>query len=139
MKKILGVLLGTVLLGVLLISCGNGNNKKNEMTAEQYSIALKNAGLLIDDLKVVTAENDENKLLGRPNQYTSKVNFKNGSIEVFNNKEDLKARQEYINEIGKATSIFAEYNYANGNALLRINKSLTPEDAKKYEDEFMKL
>lgn len=137
MKKLIAILLSTLLLGALFVGCGD--KQKKDMTAEQYATALKEAGLPIDDLQVTTAENDKNKLLGRPNQYTSKVNFKNGSIEVFNNSDDLKARQDYINDIGKKSPMFAEYNYANGNALLRINKSVSPDEAKKYEDAFMKL
>lgn len=137
MKKLIAILLSTLLVGSIFIGCGS--KEKKDMTAEQYATELKKAGLPIDDLKVYTAETDENKLLGRPNQYTSKVNFKNGSIEVFKNSDDLKARQKYINDIGKKSPMLSEYNYANGKALLRINKSVTPDEAKKYEEAFMKL
>ncbi|MDS0528595.1 hypothetical protein NNC19_23260 [Clostridium sp. SHJSY1] len=71
------------------------------LTAEEYGNKQKEAGLAIENVEVTTEENDKNKLMGRPNQYTSKINFTNGSIEVFESKEDEKNRKEYIDSIGK--------------------------------------
>jgi hypothetical protein len=113
---------------------------KNVLNAEEYGNKLKEAGLAIDNVEVSTAENDTNQLLGRPNQYTSKINFDNGSIEVFANKSDAERRKEYIDSIGKKMSIFAEYSYINdAGVLLRVNKKVIPNDAKKYETEFQKI
>lgn len=82
-------------------------------------------------MEVTTTENDKNQLLGRPNQYTSKVTFTNGSIEVFANKEDATNRKEYIDNIGKKMPLVAEYNYVNDTgALLRLDKKLNPDEAK---------
>lgn len=136
MKKILKLSLMLCLCSVFLIGCGE---KKVDMDAEAYSTALTEVGLAIDDVIVCTEENDKNELLGRPNQYTSKVNFENGSVEVFNNTKDAKTRKEYIDSIGAGAALFAEYSYINDNALLRIDKKLTPTEAEKYETEFMKL
>ena len=138
MKKILSLLSLFILSITMIVGCSKAEDKV-VMDAEGYALELEKVGLDISDLIVYTAETDENELLGRPNQYTSKVNFVNGSIEVFESEKDVKSRQEYINSIGEATPMFAEYNYINGKALLRIDKSLTPEEAKKYEEEFMKL
>jgi len=137
MKKILNLVLMLTLCSLLIAGCGN--TKKATMDAESYSKTLSEAGLSIDELEVYTSETDPNKLLGRPNQYTSKVNFKNGSVEVFENEKDVKARKEYIDSLGKATPMFAEYSYINGNVLLRIKSDITPEEAKKYEESFMKI
>ncbi|WP_238918525.1 hypothetical protein [Clostridium sp. YIM B02555] len=136
MKKILSILLCSLMMFVL-IGCG-GSAKK--LTAEEYGNKLKESGVAIENVEVTTAENDKNQLLGRPNQYTSKINFTNGSIEVFANKEDAKNRKEYIDGIGKKMPLVAEYSYINdAGVLLRLDKKLTPDDAKKYEDTFMKI
>lgn len=137
MKKLVGILLCSLLV-FTMVGCGSSSNKK--LTAEEYGNKLKEAGLAIDNIEVTTADNDVNKLLGRPNQYTSKINFDNGSIEVFNNKEDATNRKEYIDNIGKKMPLAVEYSYINNaGALLRINKKVSPEDAQKYEDAFMKI
>lgn len=98
-----------------------------------------------------TAKTDPNDLLGRPNQYTSKVNFKDtrlkpdsladdldvqegGSIEVFENKSDAIRRKEYIEGIGKGFSPFSEYTYREGTVLLRLSHRLLPKQAAEYED-----
>jgi hypothetical protein len=123
-----------------LAGCGGSATSKKALDAEEYGSKLKEAGLSIENIEVSTAENDENKLLGRPNQYTSKINFTNGSIEVFANKEDAKNRKEYIDSIGKKMPLVAEYSYINDTGvLLRIDKKITPDDAKKYEEAFMKI
>jgi hypothetical protein len=123
----------------VLIGCG-ANASKKALTAEEYGAKLKEAGLSIENVEVTTADNDKNELLGRPNQYTSKINFTNGSIEVFNNKTDATNRKEYIDNIGKKMPLVAEYSYINDSGtLLRIDKKVTPDDAKKYEEAFMKI
>lgn len=136
MKKIFSALLCSLLL-FAMVGCGSS---KTALTAEQYGDKLKEAGVAIDNVEVTTAENDKNELLGRPNGYTSKINFDNGSIEVFNDKEDATNRKEYIDNIGKKMPLVAEYSYINdAGVLLRINKKVTPDDAKKYEEAFMKI
>lgn len=138
MKKIISMLLCSLMVFVL-VGCGSTASKK-ALNAEEYGAKLKEAGLSIENIEVATAENDKNQLLGRPNQYTSKINFTNGSIEVFANKEDAKNRKEYIDNIGKKMPLVAEYSYINDTGtLLRIDKKVTPDDAKKYEDAFMKI
>ena len=100
----------------------------------------------------VTAENDPNHLLGRPNQYTSKATFsdtriaasdvtgadkgdvdRGGAIEVFANPADAKARATYIQNVTKAMSALAEYDYVHGTVLVRVSHYLTPKQAGEYE------
>lgn len=136
MKKLISTLLCGLMMFVMV---GCGSNAK-ALNAEEYGTKLKEAGLAIENVEVTTAENDKNKLMGRPNQYTSKINFTNGSVEVFANKDDAKNRKEYIDNIGKKMPLVAEYSYINDTGtLLRIDKKVTPDDAKKYEDAFMKI
>lgn len=123
------------------------------MSAEELAKALKSAGLPIENIIVYTEDNDPNKLLGRPNQYISKANFADttveqesdkgnpvgGSIETFSNAADLKTRKDYCESISKSSPMFAQYYYVNGNYLLRIDNDVTPTNAKKYEAAFAKI
>ncbi|MFE7854072.1 hypothetical protein [Streptomyces sp. NPDC057403] len=100
----------------------------------------------------VTAANDPNHLLGRPNQYTSKVTFtdtrikasdvsstekgaleRGGAIEVFADASDAKARADYIQSVTKAMSALAEYDYVHGTVLVRVSHYLTPDQAAEYK------
>lgn len=126
--------------------------KPKVLSAENIANTLKTAGLPIDNIIVSTAETDTNKLLGRPNQYISKVNFADttvtqtdtsnpvgGSIETFSNAADLNARKKYCESISKSLSMLAQYYYVNGNYLLRIDDAVTPANAKKYQEAFEKI
>lgn len=112
--------------------------------------ALKATGLPISKMVAYTASDDPNKMLGRPGQYTSKVNFvittaKNppqpndievsngGSIEVFSNADDAKTRYEYIAKLAKSVPMLNEYDFRDGNVVMRISNDLTPIQEKKYE------
>lgn len=100
----------------------------------------------------VTADNDPNHLLGRPNQYTSKITFddtrisagdvsgtdkgdveRGGAIEVFGSPADAQARAQYIQSVTKAMPMLAEYDYVHGAALVRVSHYLTPKQAADYK------
>lgn len=100
----------------------------------------------------VTAENDPNHLLGRPNQYTSKVTFadsrikasdvsgtdkgdveRGGAVEVFGSEADAQARAKYIQAVMKSLPALAEYDYVHGSALVRVSHYLTPTQAAGYK------
>lgn len=120
----------------------------SEITAEQVLNALIDAGLPIGDSIVFTAETDPNELLGRPGQYTGMVNFRDtrlsteeggeidtqdgGSIEVFVDNTGAVNRSEYIQAIAEGLPALAEYNFVQEKVLLRLSKSLTPEQADEY-------
>lgn len=136
MKKLLNILLCSLLV-FALVGCGNSAKK---LTAEEYGNKLKEAGLAIENVEVTTEDNDQNHLMNKPNQYTSKINFTNGSIEVFKNKEDAQARKDYIDGIGKKMPALSEMSYINdAGVLLRIDHKVTASDAQKYDDAFMKI
>ena len=120
-------------------------------SADEVLQELKDEELPIGESVAYTAKNDPNDLLGRPNQYTSKVTFEDtrlkpdpmankfdvqngGSIEVFENKDDAIRRKEYVGDIGKSFSPFSEYIYREGTVLLRLSHRLTPKQAAEYED-----
>lgn len=120
--------------------------------AEQIALKLQFEKLPIENIIVYTAETDRNKLLGRPGQYTSKVNFADsrlqqpdpndpvgGSIEVFNNAAELKDRKEYIESLYLKMPALTEYMVVNGNYLLRLSNEFTPSQADEYKTLFMKI
>lgn len=164
-KVVVAIVLIIVLGGILYLIFNNKQNETStssnenittnkEMSAEEIVNVLKEKNENIGKVVVYTADTDTNNLLGRPNQYTSKVNFadnrisqefvyendaKGGTIEVFANEEDMKNRKEYIEKISSSASMFAQYIYSKGNVLLRLEKELTPEQAKEYEDVFNEI
>ncbi|MDI6712700.1 MAG: hypothetical protein QMD96_05620 [Anaerosomatales bacterium] len=116
------------------------------MSAVQVVEALKAAGLPIGKVIVYNAENDPNKLLGRPGQYTEKVSWEDarleqvdpedpegGTVEVFARPEDLAARRSYLEQVTKAAPMFQQYMFEAGNVLMRVSFDLTPDQAKQYE------
>lgn len=132
---------------------------QEKMTAEEICNKLKEKGLNIGKIVVYTEETDLNNLLGRPNQYTSKVTFEDtrleqvnlnnefiteeerneptgGTIEVFENKTNMENRKNYVESISNSISMFSEYTYSNDYALLRLEHDLTPAQAKEYEEAF---
>ena len=93
-------------------------------------------------------ENDPEKLLGRPGQYTSRTNFHDdrvfslelfgigvqagGAVEVFNTKDEATKRKTYLETLAKTVPLLNEYDYQNENVILRLSRSLQPDQAKAY-------
>ena len=101
-----------------------------EATAEDIIKLMKEKNNNIGKIVVYNEETDLNNLLGRPNQYTSKIQFadnrldqsyveendaKGGTIEVFNSKKDLENRKSYIETVSASASVFAQYIYSKEN------------------------
>ncbi len=123
-------------------------------SADQIVQALKAKGLPIGETFTYTAENDYNKLLGRPGQYIGKTEFKDnrlgstyhgadikvrdgGSVEVFASTTDAQHRFTYLQALSTSgNALFAEYEYLDGMAILRVSSDLTPSQAKAYETAF---
>lgn len=154
MKKISLVIICILLFA--LVGCSSKTStaapiKEKEKVVEKVtaqSIADKLKGKessYMTDITVVTAENDPNKFLGRPNQYTEKITWKDNrskdsqvdcSIELFANKEDATARKTYIEGIIKSMPMLTQYIVQKDNVLLRIDGVLTPAQSKEYTDIF---
>lgn len=157
------ILVGLILIAVIVVGfmfIFNGNNKTATYTAESIVNSMKEKNENIGRVVVYTETTDLNNLLGRPNQYTSKVTFEDkrleqqdinneylteernepigGTIEVFANKKDMEKRKEYIENFS-SSSMFAQYIYSKGNALLRIDKNITPSQAKEYKRIFNEI
>ncbi len=142
MKKMLSFLLvAIIILG--LCSCSS----KTQVTAEEVYYAIETAGFPVHSPTVITEETDSNELLGRPGQYTSKVEFYDISgnagssdkcvIEVFASSKDAKTRFEYVKSLSESIAMLAEYDYLNDTVILRIDNSVSPANAQKYEEWFL--
>jgi hypothetical protein len=124
---------------------------QENLTTEAILDAMKAAKLPVEKEVVYTAENDPNKLMGRPNQYTGKASWNDArvesltpddrsmTVEVFASSEDLENRRRYVEAIGKSMSPLAQYFYVHKNALLRLSHKLTPQQAAEYEKVFKSL
>ncbi len=120
-------------------------------TAQQVMDGFVKSGLPVDKVRNVSASDDANQLLGRPHQYTSKIDFidtrfpegkldeATNNIEVFANDEDARARRDYIDRVMRDMPMATQYLFLRKNVLVRINGALTPEAAKEYEDASAKL
>jgi hypothetical protein len=151
---VLLLLLGAVVVALRVASGGSQVSVPSfgaPQSADEVLQELKDRDLPIGKSVAYTAKNDPNDLLGRPNQYTSKVMFKDnrlnpdpianefdvqngGSIEVFEDEDDAIARAKYLKNLTKSLSPLAEYSYRKGTVLLRLSHRLTPDQAAEYED-----
>jgi len=119
-------------------------------TADATAVAmeLKAKVSSITGITTVTEELDSNKLLGRPNQYTSaawiadagatpgETGIDSGAVvEVFANEADAAARSEYIQGIlQKAGPAFGtEWHHQKGKVLLRVSGVLSPSVNDQYK------
>jgi hypothetical protein len=106
------------------------------LTAEQIA-----ARMHLGHVFGYTATTDTNELLGRPHEYTSKVNWgaatsddSYDSIEVFGSPADATARAGYLSAFRPP---FGDaYDHQNGAALLRLADTVTPAQAKALEAQF---
>lgn len=153
-----------VSLAVALAACSKQNEATKDggqpaeastlapKTAEDVAKALVSEGLKVTDIQVVTAENDGNKLLGRPGQYTSKVFFYDArhakqassdagenTIEVFASPGDAKARQDYIAEVTKEMPMLTQYSELRGPVLVRFDKEMLPAEFEEYKAALAKI
>lgn len=145
-KVILILTVAIVLVGCSTSKSDQAPTQAPVYNAEQIVNKLKNAGLPIDNIIVYTEETDVNGLLGKPNTYTSKVNFADtrveqdsaenpsgGSVEVFESEEDMLARKDYIETVTKGIAFAQQFYFTKGCVLLRIDYSLSKAQANEYK------
>lgn len=150
MKKKIIISMICILMLSLFAGCGS-----EKQTAAKPKVKLT-AQLIVDKLKakesnymtditVVTADNDPNKLLGRPNEYTEKITWKDNrakdsqvdcSVELFANSTDATARNKYLTAINKSLPMLNQYMDQKDKILLRIDGTLTPDQSKEYTSIF---
>lgn len=121
------------------------SSEANAVDAQDIIDILKKKSKTIGKTVSYTDETDLNHLLGRPKQYISKADFADtrlgqydpeclagGTVETFNNEEDLKNRKEYIESLEGGSPAMSEYIVANGKYLLRLDHELTKKQAENY-------
>ena len=144
---------GIFIVAATLSSCGPNDQAtkakvqpaQTPLTAGDLATAFASAGLKVENLNVLSAETDDNRLLGRPGQYTGKVFFFDArhprgadpsegenTIEVFASPEDAKARRDYIDGITKGVAMLAQYQILRGKVLVRFDKVLLPAEVEQY-------
>lgn len=138
-------------------SSGSGKSAKDSSASKPLtaSAAFTQISAKVSTAKLsgtVTAANDPDHLLGRPNQYTSKITFadsrikasdiegtskgdvsRGGEIEVFADSAAAEARAKYIETVTKSLPALAEYDYVHGTVLVRVSMLLTPVQAGQYK------
>lgn len=163
MRRITAVLM-IIMLSLSLAACGQ-SGKADKTKAEYYVNGLKEKGLPVGTFVVYNSETDPNKVLGKPNEYISKANFEDtrleqmkdengeiikdelgnivvygGTVEVFANEKDVLTRKKFLEgmfeHMGEKVG---QYMFISGNAMLRVEFELTPEEAKKYGEAFGEL
>lgn len=142
------------ILVCLVAGCGD-TPAATVKTDVQIIDALKAEGLPIGRVDTYTAETDPNTLLGRPNGYTYKSNFRDtrlevtqpdevdtadgGSIEVWPDEASATTRMDRIQELGKGIPMLGEYDFVHGGVLLRLSRELTPDQANEYDAALVKV
>lgn len=125
---------------------------KGPVTATTVAQAITAAIHQAKRTAVYTDASDPNHLLGRPHQYTSKVEIRDSrikagidpqqppdgiqygaSVEVFENSEDAAARAASVEQNTGAQPDTMEYDYVHGDVLIRVSHFLTPAQAKAYD------
>lgn len=140
MKRACAVFLSLVLVCGCLAGCSQ--KKGNDITVESIISHLKQSGIPITYEIVYTNDNDPNG--NKDHAYLQKGNFsderieveyeeaepKSGTIEIFNDIDEVKERADYINQI----SVLDTYKYQviTDNILLRLNSAFTEEQVSEY-------
>ncbi len=124
------------------------------MTANDVADAFKTAGLPVVNVVTVTEKSDDNHLLGRPGQYTSKIFFYDNrhqkskiegdeqgenTIEVFPTAIGAQRRREYVERVSSGIPSLTQYQYTKGPVLVRLDHVLLPLEAKQYEAALAKM
>jgi hypothetical protein len=152
--------LGTLALALALAGCGSSVTAQNALpsrattasiaahasstpsapsapsialTAEQIAQRMN-----LHHVTAYTAATDPNHLLGRQGGYTSKINWPNGSIEVFSTQAEAQKRKTYLQAFA-GTPFRDGYDYLVGTYLLSIFDSQTPTQAHALEAKFVKI
>ncbi|MBS3909808.1 MAG: hypothetical protein KGZ93_09360 [Actinobacteria bacterium] len=115
------------------------------LKAAQVIDAFKKTGIPITQTIVYTEATDTNKLLGRPGQYIEKINWADGrieqsdkanpvggTVEIFTSEQDRAKRYSYIKQF-MDNPMLVQYMYEHGLALVRLDKDITPTQAKQYK------
>lgn len=120
-------------------------------TAQSAAESIRAAIPEVTETVALTEDNDDNKLLGRPNGYEaatvlidSRAQCLPGgpgvdcgaTIEQWPNAEAAQRRADYIQAIGRNLPTMSEWTTVKGNLLLRVTGTLKPSAAEAYKAAF---
>jgi hypothetical protein len=118
-----------------------------DLDGAEVVLALRESGLPVADARAFTPDTDPEKSLGRPNQYTVKVSWRDtraageATIELFPTLASLEARKRLTESRNLRNGQLAEYiiERTARRALLRLPRTLTAEQLHEYEDWLSRL
>lgn len=122
-----------VIAAGILAACSSGSSAPSP-TATVLAHQLQGKGLTISKLVTYTAATDPNHLLGRNGGYISKVEWSTGGIEVYPDAAGAQARLAYLKSF--TPPLGDGYDYISGDAVLRLDASLTPAQAQQFQKAF---
>lgn len=111
------------------------------LDARAFADALRESGLPVTNVRVLTVETDPNEMLGKPNGYNGKVNWTDTRVavgqptaELFADDASMQDRFRYLDGIAKRVP-GSPYLFRNAETrvLLRVPAGLTPSEAHEYE------
>lgn len=137
-------ILGIAAVAITLAACSSSTPNA---TAQDAATKVQTSVSDVTKLVTITADNDPNNLIGRPNGYTAATVLYDGrascekpstdcgaTIEQWPNQKDAQARADYIQGILKASPMLgSEYDYVSGNLLLRVTGKLSADQAAAYK------
>lgn len=126
-----------------------------EFTAELVTEAMEDSGIPVGQIIVYNRRTDGNKLLGRPGGYVEKADWEDtrtdcfdfelegyecgGTIEIFDDLDDLKKRFAYLKQFATPESIGGLpiggfYMWRTQFAVIRVGNALLRHRANEYDD-----
>jgi serine/threonine protein kinase, bacterial len=120
-------------------------------TAQSAAESIRAAIPEVTQTIALTADNDANDLIGRPNGYAAATVLVDSraqcppdgpgvdcgaTIEQWPSAEAAQRRAEYIQGIGQNLPMMSEWTTVKGNLLLRVTGKLKPSAAEAYKAEF---
>jgi serine/threonine-protein kinase len=120
-------------------------------TAQNAAESIRAAIPEVTQTIALTADNDANNLIGRPNGYTAATVLVDSraqcttdgpgvdcgaTIEQWPSAEAAQRRADYIQAIGKNLPIMSEWTTVKGDLLLRVTGKLKPSAAETYKAAF---
>lgn len=139
------VMLGAV-TGAALTGCGSNSQHAATVVQTTPTASVIAQRMHLPDVVVYTAATDPNHLLGRQGGYTSNVDAgptrtagDTGSIgiEVYPTQNGAAQRVAYLKNF--SGTVFGDgYDYTAGSAILRLDPTYTPAQAKTLEVQFQK-
>lgn len=145
--------IGWLAAALLVFTACGGDDEEPAAAAKDAAQRIEDGVSSVTKTVEITEDNDPNNDIGRPGSYQKATVFYDSrtecddaatvdvscgaKIEVFENERAADNRQEYLEAlVGSASGLITEYDYRDGNVLLRVSGNLKPSEAEEYEAAF---